>query len=61
MFQGRVDQCPRIFVAFLTYCLYVTLARRLNPLAPGLTARSVLEKFSGPAGGLATKMGWAGG
>jgi hypothetical protein len=35
-----------IFVAFLAYCLYVTLARRLNPLAPGLTARSVIEKFA---------------
>jgi len=24
----------------------VTLARRLNPLAPGLTARSIIEKFA---------------
>jgi hypothetical protein len=28
-----------------TYCLHVTLARRLHALAPGLTPRSVLEKF----------------
>ena len=35
-----------IFVAFLAYCLYVTLARRLNPFAPGLTARSIIEKFA---------------
>jgi transposase len=35
-----------IFVAFLAYCLHITLGRRLNPLAPGLTARSALEKFS---------------
>jgi len=30
----------------LAYCLHVTLARRLHALAPGLTARSVLEKFA---------------
>jgi Transposase DDE domain len=35
-----------IFVAFLAYCLQVTLQRRLHALAPGLTARSVLEKFA---------------
>jgi transposase len=35
-----------IFVAFLAYCLHVTLSRRLHPLAPGLTARSALEKFA---------------
>ena len=34
-----------IFVAFLAYCLHVTLARRLRDLAPGLTPRSVLEKL----------------
>jgi hypothetical protein len=31
---------------FLAYCLHVTLARRLQALAPGLTPRSVLEKFA---------------
>jgi transposase len=35
-----------IFVAFLAYCLHVTLHRRLKDMAPGLTPRSVLEKFS---------------
>jgi hypothetical protein len=30
----------------LAYCLHVTLARRLHPPAPGLTSRSVLEKFA---------------
>lgn len=35
-----------IFIAFLAYCLHVTLGRRLHALAPGLTARSVLEKFA---------------
>jgi hypothetical protein len=33
-------------IAFLAYCLHVTLARRLYALAPWLTARSVLEKFA---------------
>jgi hypothetical protein len=35
-----------IFVSFLAYCLHVTLGRRLRDLAPGLTPRSVLEKFA---------------
>jgi transposase len=35
-----------IFVAFLAYCLHVTLGRRLHALAPGLTARAALEKLS---------------
>jgi transposase len=34
-----------IFVAFLAYCLHVTLRQRLRNSAPGLTPRSVLEKF----------------
>jgi hypothetical protein len=29
----------------MTYCLHVTLKRRLHALAPGLTPRSVIEKF----------------
>ena len=32
-------------MAFLAYALHVTLRRRLRDLAPGLTPRSVLEKF----------------
>jgi hypothetical protein len=35
-----------IFVAFLAYCLHVTLRARLKPLASGLTARAVLDKFA---------------
>jgi hypothetical protein len=35
-----------IFVAFLAYCLHVSLGHRLKHLAPGLTTRSALEKFS---------------
>lgn len=35
-----------IFVAFLAYCLQVTLKYRLKALAPGLTPRAVLEKFA---------------
>jgi transposase len=35
-----------IFIAFLAYCLHVTLARRLKALAPGLTPRSLFEKFA---------------
>ena len=33
-----------IFVAFMAYCLQVTLKQRLKALAPGLTPRAVLEK-----------------
>jgi transposase len=42
--QQRVE--AHIFIAFLAYCLHVTLKRRLHALAPGLTPRSVLEKFA---------------
>jgi len=35
-----------IFVAFLAYCLHVSLRARLRVLAPGLTPRSILEKFA---------------
>ena len=34
-----------IFIAFLAYCLHVTLGHRLRELAPGLTPRSVLDKL----------------
>jgi hypothetical protein len=40
----RID--AHIFVAFLAYCLQVTLKVRLRLLAPGLTPRSALEKFA---------------
>lgn len=35
-----------IFIAFLAYCVQVTLRHRLQALAPGLTPRSVFEKFA---------------
>ena len=35
-----------IFVAFLAYCMHVTLRARLRPLASGLTPRAVLDKFA---------------
>ena len=35
-----------ILVAFLAYCLQVTLKQRLRALAPGLTAKSVLDKMA---------------
>ena len=41
--ESRIE--APIFVAFLAYCLHVTLKARLRPLAPGLTPRSALEKF----------------
>lgn len=43
--EDRVE--AHIFLSFLAYCLHVTLSRRVAALAPGLTARSVLEKFEG--------------
>jgi transposase len=42
--EHRIE--AHIFVAFLAYCLHVHLRARLRPLAPGLTPRSVLEKFA---------------
>jgi hypothetical protein len=42
--ERRVE--AHIFIAFLAYCLQITLQRRLHTLAPGLTARSALEKFA---------------
>jgi len=42
--QARIE--AHIFIAFLAYCLYVTLGRRLHALAPGLTPRSAIEKFA---------------
>jgi Transposase DDE domain len=42
--ERRVE--AHIFIAFLAYCLQITLQRRLHALAPGLTARSALQKFA---------------
>ena len=41
--EQRIE--AHIFIAFIAYCLHVTLRRRLHKLAPGLTPRAVLEKF----------------
>ena len=42
--EQRIE--AHIFVAFLAYCLHVTLRARLKPLAGGLTPRAVLDKFA---------------
>jgi transposase len=42
--ERRIE--AHIFVSFLAYCLHVSLRACLRPLAPGLTPRSVLEKFA---------------
>ena len=44
--QGERRIEAHIFIAFLAYCLHVTLGQQLKALAPGLTPRSVLEKFA---------------
>ena len=40
--DARIE--AHIFVAFIAYCLQITLKQRLRSLAPGLTPRSVLDK-----------------
>jgi hypothetical protein len=42
--EPRIE--AHIFIAFLAYCLHATLAQQLRPRAPGLTPRSVLDKFA---------------
>ena len=42
--EHRIE--AHIFIAFLAYCLHVTLAQHLRPHASGLTPRAVLEKFA---------------
>ena len=42
--ESRIE--AHIFVAFLAYCLSVTLRGHLRKLAGGLTPRAVLEKFA---------------
>ncbi len=42
--ETRIE--AHIFVAFLAYCLMVTLKQRLKALAPGLTPKAVLEKLA---------------
>lgn len=42
--EKRIE--AHILISFLAYCLHITLTERLRGLAPGLTARSALEKFA---------------
>ena len=42
--DARIE--AHIFVAFIAYCLQITLKQRLRSLAPGLTPRSVLDKMA---------------
>ncbi|MGA2243317.1 MAG: IS1634 family transposase [Verrucomicrobiota bacterium] len=42
--EHRVE--AHIFVAFIAYCLHITLRARLRPLASGLTPRAVLDQFA---------------
>jgi hypothetical protein len=42
--EHRIE--AHIFVAFMAYCLNVTLRARLKALAGGLTPRAVLDKMA---------------
>ena len=42
--EARIE--AHIFVAFLAYCLHVSLRHQLRLHAPGLTPRAVLDKFA---------------
>ena len=42
--EDRIE--AHIFVAFIAYCLHVTLKNLARPCAPGLTPRAILEKFA---------------
>lgn len=42
--EKRIE--AHILVSFLAYCLHITLTETLRSLAPGLTARSALDKFA---------------
>ncbi len=42
--EHRIE--AHIFVAFMAYCLHITLRALLKPLAPGLTSRAALDKFA---------------
>jgi hypothetical protein len=47
IYHQRPDRIEaHVFVAFLAYCLHVTLKAQLRPHAPGLTVRQVLDKFA---------------
>lgn len=42
--DARIE--AHIFIAFLAYCLHVTIRRRLTDVAPGLTPRAAMEKLA---------------
>lgn len=42
--ERRIE--AHVLVAFLAYCLHVSLRHQLRAKAPGLTSRAVLEKFA---------------
>lgn len=42
--EQRIE--AHVFIAFLAYCLHATLHQQLKPHAPGLSPRSVLDKFA---------------
>ena len=47
IFHQREDRIEaHIFVAFLAYCLHVTLRQQLKAHAPGLTVRQALDKLA---------------
>ena len=47
VFHQREDRIEaHIFVAFIAYCLHVTLKGLARPCAPGLTPRAILDKFA---------------
>ena len=47
IYHQRLDRIEaHIVVAFMAYCLHVTLRAKLKPLASGLTPKAVLDKFA---------------
>ena len=47
VFHRREERfVAHIFVAFIAYCLHITLKNLTRPCAPGLTPRAILEKFA---------------
>jgi transposase len=43
--EQRIE--AHIFVAFMAYCLHISLRAQLKPLAAGLSSRAVLDKLAG--------------
>jgi hypothetical protein len=43
--ESRIE--AHIFVAFMAYCLHITLRAQLKPLAADLTSRAVLDNLAG--------------